>query len=168
MKSRAASCWTHGARARAFFAGTASVIGMESLVAWGLSVDPSCGLVYTVDPTSATPIAPPTSVATGTVEVWYEVEVTNPSNQKSTIYTALVDTGSSYSAFPSTVHWLGAKPGGQSHTATHRGNFRSLLSVFNVRLLRRAYRNFTHEVDDGRGGIEFSWHYDASVTAPLG
>ena len=135
-------------RVRAFFDGTASVIGLMQLAAWGLTVDAARGLVQC---NAATP-AIDNSNNGDPAEIWYEVEVTNPENGKTALYTALIDTGVAYSAFPSAEKRLGALPGGFTHTATHGGFVHGLLGVLGIRLVRRAHRDLSH--DD-----PFTWSY---------
>ena len=147
----------HSTRASAVFTGKQSVIGMELITDWSLCVDSVHGLVHcagAVVPGTRTALLDP-------VEIWYEVEVTNPTNGRSARYTALVDTGATYSVFPAAARRLGATAGGYTVTATHGGDFVGILSVLKVCLLRRAWR-------DPRAAASakpFVWVYDS---APVG
>ena len=146
------------ARVRAFVDGSASVIGLKQLAAWGLTVDAARGLVQCYAGTPVVDNANEDDLA----EIWYEVEVTNPADGKSALYTALVDTGAVYSAFPSAAIRLGALPGGYTHAVTHGGLVKGQLGVLGIRLLRRAHRDFGH--DD-----PFTFSYDtvSSTSEPF-
>lgn len=123
------------------------------LAAWGLTVDAARGLVQC---SACLPYVNDAS-EDGLAEIWYEVEVTNPDNGKTALYTALVSTGAVYSAFPSAAKRLGALAGGYTHAITHGGVVLSQLGVLGIRLLRRAHRDVDH--DD-----PFTWSYDAQTS----
>lgn len=149
--------YRHGARTSALLDGRHSVVGMDLLVAWGLSIDPVRGLVDCGSDPCSDPDFGDTSAADDTVaaEIWYEVEVTNPWDRSTARYTALVDTGATYSVFPDAELRLGAKPGAAARTSTHIGESVTFAGVLCIQLLRRAHRISSSDPDP------FMWTYDA-------
>lgn len=134
----------YGGPARALLSGDVSVIGMNNIAAWGLCVHPTRGLVHCNHEVPSFPLSEP-------IEFWYEVEVTNPLNGKSELYTAIVDTGAAISAFPSAGLLLDAKAGGFAKVVTHVGTVNAYIGVLLVRCLRRAHRI----------SPSFEWNYDS-------
>lgn len=120
----------------------------------------------------ATAMAPYRYAANATAlvpnEMWYETLVTNSRTGQSRRYTALVDTGSAFSAFPAAEAFLGALPGVFTSTEHSAGVvYGSVIGVLRVRILRRAHR-LLHDYDfDAAGNLDFSWVYDDDLHAAV-
>lgn len=175
---QACSVHAHRTATRAYFKGRTSLLGFGALAAsmassagasnGGLVVHPVLGLMQRDacpigEADVATATAPHAASPSALVpnEMWYETLVTNSRTGQSRRYTALVDTGSAFSAFPAAEAFLGALPGGFSSTEHSAGVVHgSVIGVLRVRILRRAHRLLRDYDYDAAGNLNFSWVYD--------